>query len=161
MPPDDHASDKSKEAVVAPTIGAAGRQELIEADVDHDAGDKTEEDAHHLRRDDPRRATHGQQQNGIGNQGAHHLSQTAEKGKDKGFPTIAGGVENGHRDANAFRNVVQCNGDSNGNTQTWVLQCGQKRDQALREIVNGDSQRREKPHPQQLIVLLALFGTGG
>jgi hypothetical protein len=99
---DEHAADEAEEAVVALAVGAAGGEEFVDADIDHDAGDATEEDAHDLGGEAAVGAAHEEAQAEIGDAGADGFGEAAEEGVEEGLAAVAGGVEDGDGDADAF-----------------------------------------------------------
>ena len=92
-------------------VSAAGREKFIQADVDHDSGDGGKTCTHHLARDiaakdDPQAEVTDGRADGFG--------QSAEERVGKGLGATSGGVEERHRNADSFRDVVE--GDGHGDS---------------------------------------------
>jgi len=127
--------------------------ELVDADVDHDSGNTGEHDSHDLgghdlsfleeKKDEP-----------VGDQGPYGFGQAAQEGIDEGPGAAARGVEDWHRDADPFRDVVHGDSDRDGDADTRVLERRKKCGQPFGKVVDPDGHGGEKPHTEEFPMIL-------
>ena len=149
-------------------VGAGGRQEFVQADEDHDAGDAAGDQAHEHRRGLEEDGAVEGGQDGPEEERADGLGETGQTTPHEGAAAVARGVVNRHGDGDALGDVVEGDGDGDDDAQVRIDQRGQEGGETLGEVVDGDGQRREGTHAQEVAAGLAggatqgaAFGGGG
>ena len=135
-------------------VGAAGGEEFVDADVDHDAGDAGEENAHEgwgYGSISAAAAGEGAEEE-KGDGGADGFGEAAEDGIEEGLAAVAGGIKDGDGNADAFGDVVEGDGDGDGEADAGVLEGGEEGGKAFGEVVDADGQGGEKAHAHELVV---------
>ena len=121
------------------------REELVERDVDHDAGDGRKDVAKHVIGEEG-----GQDE--VADESTDGFGQSGEKGETEGADAIAGGVEDGHRHGDAFGDIVDGDGHGDGDGELGVFEGGDEGDHSLGEVVDGQHEGGDQPGAQQAVV---------
>ena len=135
----DHPGDQAIDRQVVLAVLFRRRKELVQRDKDHDPAHGGKEQAKdHV-------VEQGRQQQ-VADQRADRLGEPGEKGPQKGAPLAPGGIVEGDRDGDPFRDVVDGDGHGDAQAQGRVLERAGKGGQSLGKVVDGDGQRREQAH---------------
>ena len=147
---DDHSSDETEKAIVPFAVSAAGGKKLVEADVDHNSGDRGKAGAHDL---GSNFAPRNPAQTKVADGGADGFGKPAQKRVGESLGPASRGIEKGNGDANSLRNVVKSDGDGNGHAHLRAFKSCEKRGQSLGKVVQGDGEGGEHGHAQEFFLV--------
>mmetsp|Transcript_16966 Transcript_16966/g.38554 ORF Transcript_16966/g.38554 Transcript_16966/m.38554 type:complete len:236 (+) Transcript_16966:164-871(+) len=85
------------------------------------------------------------------------LAEAREDAPHEGAKAVALGIVDGESNAEAFRDIVDGNGHSEGNAHSRIRQGAHEGCQTLRKVVKADRKRRVQAHALQLLVGLSIF----
>mmetsp|Transcript_51988 Transcript_51988/g.130606 ORF Transcript_51988/g.130606 Transcript_51988/m.130606 type:complete len:308 (+) Transcript_51988:471-1394(+) len=115
---------------VAWVISERGWDELLEADVNHDAANETEQNGE-------RTGRHGICQHHPRKQTSDGLGNATQHAPPECLALAAGGVVDGHTDGDPLGNVVNSDCHRHADSEDGVSEGGGERGDALREVVQG------------------------
>mmetsp|Transcript_4885 Transcript_4885/g.8848 ORF Transcript_4885/g.8848 Transcript_4885/m.8848 type:complete len:205 (-) Transcript_4885:808-1422(-) len=137
---DDHAEEEAQSGnAVLGVVAQRSWQQVAQRDVHHHA-------AHEAKHNGICQRCHAVPQDEVAHHATDGLGDAGEKGPEETLPLAARGVVDRHRDADALRDVVQ--GDRDGQSRAG-FGLSQRRDeggQALREVVDGNSESGHYAH---------------
>ena len=131
-------------------VSAAGGKKLVEADVDHNSGNRGKAGAHDL---GSNFAPRNPAQTKVADGGADGFSKPAQKRVGESLGPASRGIEKGNGDANSLRNVVKSDGDGDSDTDFRIFQGGEESGQSLGKVVQGDGEGGEHGHAQEFFLV--------
>ena len=131
-------------------VSAAGGKKLVEADVDHNSGDRGKAGAHDL---GSNFAPRNPAQTKVADGGADGFSKPAQKRVGESLGPASRSIEKGNGDANSLRNVVKSDGDGNGHAHLRAFKSCEKRGQSLGKVMQGDGEGGEHGHAQEFFLV--------